>query len=97
MGRFERLVAQAHAGATATARAGALREALALWRGPPLADLAFEPFAAAEIARLEELRRGAREDLIDAELELRRPRATSIPSSRRSSPSTRSASGPAAS
>ena len=35
-----------------------LREALALWRGPPLADLAYEPFAQAEIARLEELRLG---------------------------------------
>ena len=33
-----------------------LREALALWRGPALADLAFEPFAQTEIARLEELR-----------------------------------------
>ena len=33
-----------------------LREALALWRGPPLADFAYEPFAQAEIARLEELR-----------------------------------------
>ena len=44
--------------------AAVLREALALWRGPPLADLAFEPFAQAEIARLEEQRlrraRGAR-------------------------------------
>ena len=28
-----------------------LEEALALWRGPPLAELAFEPFAQAEIAR----------------------------------------------
>jgi hypothetical protein len=33
-----------------------LRQALGLWRGPPLADLAFEPFAQAEIARLEEQR-----------------------------------------
>ena len=32
------------------------RDALALWRGQPLADLAEEPFAAAEIRRLEELR-----------------------------------------
>ena len=40
----------------AGARRTILREALALWRGPPLADLAFEPFAQAEIARLEEQR-----------------------------------------
>jgi DNA-binding SARP family transcriptional activator len=31
------------------------REALALWRGAPLADVADEPFADAEIRRLEEL------------------------------------------
>ena len=53
--RFERLVAEADA-ADPAATAKTLREALALWRGPPLADLAFEPFAQAEIARLEELR-----------------------------------------
>jgi predicted ATPase len=37
---------------------------------PPLADLVYEPFAAGEIARLEQLRLAASEDLIDAELEL---------------------------
>ena len=47
-----------------------LREALALWRGPPLADLAYEPFAHVEIARLDELRTTAHEELVDAELEL---------------------------
>jgi predicted ATPase/DNA-binding SARP family transcriptional activator len=36
-------------------------EALALWRGPPLDDLAFEDFAQSEIARLEELRLSALE------------------------------------
>jgi len=42
-------------GAGRPERAGTiLREALSLWRGPPLADMAFEPFAQAEIARLEE-------------------------------------------
>jgi len=56
------------------ARAGRLveesraREALALWRGEPLADLADEPFAAAEIRRLEELRLRAAELAVDADL-----------------------------
>ena len=45
---------------------GAWREAMSLWRGAPLADLADEPFAAAEIRRLEELRRTALEDAIEA-------------------------------
>ncbi|HXV02612.1 MAG TPA: BTAD domain-containing putative transcriptional regulator, partial [Gaiellaceae bacterium] len=45
-----------------------LRDALGLWRGPPLGDLAYEPFAAAEIGRLEELRAVAWEELFDADL-----------------------------
>ena len=56
--RFEALVGEAK-----------LAEALALWRGPALADLAYEPFAELEARRLDELRLNAREDLIDAELE----------------------------
>ena len=55
--RFERLVA-----------AGAARDALSLWRGAPLADVADEPFAAAEIRRLEELRVAALELAIDGDL-----------------------------
>jgi DNA-binding SARP family transcriptional activator len=70
--RFLRLVAQAGAGKDPELRAAQLREALALWRGPPLADLALEPFAQVEIARLEELRTAAREELIYAELEVGR-------------------------
>jgi predicted ATPase/DNA-binding SARP family transcriptional activator len=55
------------------ARAGeTLREALALWRGPALADVATAQFAAAAVARLEELRVGALEDRIDADLALGR-------------------------
>jgi DNA-binding SARP family transcriptional activator len=50
----------------------ALEEALALWRGPPLADLAYEPFAQVEIARLEDLRAETREQLIEAKLALGR-------------------------
>ena len=49
-----------------------LRAALDLWRGPPLADFAFEEFAQGHIARLEELRIGAFEDRIAADLELGR-------------------------
>ena len=55
--RFERLVA-----------GGAPREGLALWRGPPLDDVADEPFAGAEIRRLEELRLAALELAIERDL-----------------------------
>jgi DNA-binding beta-propeller fold protein YncE len=49
-----------------------LRNALALWRGPALADLAFESFAQTEIARLEELQLAALEARIEADLALGR-------------------------
>jgi DNA-binding SARP family transcriptional activator len=68
LGRFERLVTEAR-GAEPAERAAKLRDALALWRGSPLADLAFETFAQTEIRRLEELRLDAIEQRIDAELE----------------------------
>ena len=55
LARFQALAAEA-AGADPAAAAAKLREALALWRGPPLADLAYEPFAQAHAARLEDLR-----------------------------------------
>jgi WD40 repeat protein/DNA-binding SARP family transcriptional activator/energy-coupling factor transporter ATP-binding protein EcfA2 len=48
--------------------AGVLCEALALWRGPPLGELAFEPFAQIEIARLEEQRLAALEARVEADL-----------------------------
>ena len=67
LGRFERLVAEAGR-ADPPGAASMLRRALALWRGPPLADLAYEPFAQAEIARLAELRWVAVEQRIDADL-----------------------------
>ena len=71
--RFERLVAEGR-GELAAGRperaASLLERALALWRGPPLADLAYEPFAQREIARLEDLRLGALEQLIEAKLAL---------------------------
>jgi DNA-binding SARP family transcriptional activator len=71
LARFERLTAEAR-GAEARERAEKLRAALALWRGPALDDLAFEPFARDEVGRLEEARLAALEDCIDAELDLGR-------------------------
>ena len=47
-----------------------LPQALALWRGTPLAEVAFEDFAQTEIRRLEELRLTALETRIDAELQV---------------------------
>jgi len=73
--RFERLVAQGRAalaeGSAATA-GERFHEALALWRGPALADLAFAPFAQAEIGRLEDRRLDAVCDRIEADLALGR-------------------------
>jgi YVTN family beta-propeller protein len=51
-----------------------LGEALELWRGEPLDDLAYESFAQAEIARLQEARLSATEDRADADLMLGRHR-----------------------
>ncbi len=70
---FERLLADGRvalsAGDPATA-AATLQRALALWRGPPLADLGGLDFAQNEIRRLEELRLNGQLDRIEAELEL---------------------------
>lgn len=52
--------------------AALLREAESLWRGRPLADLEFEPFARFEAQRLEACRLAAVEDRIEAELALGR-------------------------
>jgi DNA-binding SARP family transcriptional activator len=71
LARFERLVGEAQSGRPDTA-AAKLREALGLWRGDALADLTYESFLAAEIARLEELRLLALEERIEADLELGR-------------------------
>jgi DNA-binding SARP family transcriptional activator len=69
--RFEQLVADAQNKPPENA-AQILREALGLWRGPALDDLDQEPFAQAEIRRLEELRLVALERRIDADLALGR-------------------------
>jgi DNA-binding SARP family transcriptional activator len=66
--RFERLLGEARS-LESESRGRKLREALELWRGEPLADFSFDPFAESEIARLEELRSAALEDRIEADLE----------------------------
>jgi DNA-binding SARP family transcriptional activator len=66
---FETLVAEARTLA-AQERRERLRDALAVWRGPALADIASEPALVTEVARLEELRLSALEQRIDADLEL---------------------------
>jgi DNA-binding SARP family transcriptional activator len=73
--RFEQLVERAReAAAEADARRAAelLRRALGLWRGEPLADFAYAPFAQTEIGRLDERRLAAVEQLMEAELALGR-------------------------
>jgi DNA-binding SARP family transcriptional activator/streptogramin lyase len=75
LGRFDSLLGDGRdllASGEPDRAAEALRGALGLWRGPPLADVASEPFAHGEIARLEELRLAALEDRIEADLALRR-------------------------
>jgi DNA-binding SARP family transcriptional activator/streptogramin lyase len=67
--RFEELLAEARPLERAPA-AAKLREALALFRGPALADFAYDEFARNEIDRLEELRLGGIERRIDLELAL---------------------------
>jgi DNA-binding SARP family transcriptional activator len=66
--RFRNLVEQARPLA-ANERSERLREALAVWRGPPLADFTFEGFAQPHIAHLEELRLTTLELRIEADLE----------------------------
>jgi len=67
--RFEHLVSAA-AGADPAAAAARLRQALALWRGAPLVDFAYEPWAQLEIRRLSELHLRALQDRIEADLAL---------------------------
>jgi predicted ATPase/DNA-binding SARP family transcriptional activator len=69
-GRFAAIVADARARVEPAARAAGLSDALALWRGPALADHADEPFALPLARRLEEQRVAALEDLVDARLAL---------------------------
>jgi DNA-binding SARP family transcriptional activator len=69
---FERLVAGGRAAVAAGDHEDAsakFSEALALWRGAPFADLAYESFCQVEIGRLEEARLAALEERIAADLE----------------------------
>ena len=74
MYRFEQLLSRARdlAATDAAAAVQAYDDALALWRGPALDDLADQPSLRAEIARLEELRLTATEERIARALELGR-------------------------
>ena len=73
--RFERVAAE---GRDALARGDSadasrlLADALGLWRGPALQDMRYEPFAAAEAERLEELRLTCLGERIEADLALGR-------------------------
>src|SRR3954451_5225092 len=71
--RFERLLEEGRVelAAERPERAlEALEAGLALWRGAPLADLAYEPFAQSEIARLDDQRLAALQARIDTDLAL---------------------------
>ena len=71
--QFEQLVFEgrdALAAGVAAEAAQLLDQAMALWRGPALTDFIYEPFAQAEIARLEELRLACIEERFEANLAL---------------------------
>jgi DNA-binding SARP family transcriptional activator/pimeloyl-ACP methyl ester carboxylesterase len=72
LARFESLVAEARERDRPDARSACLHDALALWRGEPLADLRYQAFAQREVARLEELHLSVIEDRVDADLALGR-------------------------
>src|SRR4051812_4881145 len=71
LARFEELVSAARDAGPDRA-SHLLREGLALWRGPPLAEFEQEPFARGESRRLEDLRLAAVEERIEADLALGR-------------------------
>ena len=71
--QFEQLVSEGREALTAGAAeqaARTLRQGLSLWQGPALADFRYEPFAQAEIVRLEDLRLTCLEERIEADLAL---------------------------
>jgi DNA-binding SARP family transcriptional activator len=71
--QFEQLVSEGREALTAgraEQAARILRQALSLWQGPALTDFRYEPFAQAEIVRLEELHLTCLEERIEADLAL---------------------------
>src|SRR5215472_12553253 len=71
--QFEQLIFEGRDALTAGAAAEAVQlldQAMTLWRGPPLADFRYEPFAQAEISRLEELQLACLEERNEANLAL---------------------------
>jgi DNA-binding SARP family transcriptional activator/predicted ATPase len=71
--QFEQLIFEgrdALAAGTVADAVQLLDQAMMLWRGPPLTDFRYEPFAQAEIARLEELRLACLEERNEANLAL---------------------------
>ncbi|WP_051893537.1 BTAD domain-containing putative transcriptional regulator [Streptomyces erythrochromogenes] len=74
--RFERLASEGRAALARDPEAAArvLREALELWRGPALLDVAGSDFFRAPVARLSELRAAVLEDRIEADLRVGRGR-----------------------
>jgi DNA-binding SARP family transcriptional activator/tetratricopeptide (TPR) repeat protein len=70
--RFTRYVDEARRAADATTRADLLRQALRLWRGPALADVASGELRERLCAGLEEQRLTALESRVEADLELGR-------------------------
>ena len=70
--RFTQLRAEARGASLPEHRAALLHEALRLWRDEPLPELRTEPFASAAVGELEQLRLGALEERVDADLDLGR-------------------------
>src|SRR5262245_32878942 len=73
--RFTQIRAAAREASDAERRAALLHEALLLWRDAPLPELRTEPFSAAAVAHLDELRLTTLEERIDADLALGRDAA----------------------
>lgn len=72
--RFRQLVRQGRAAADPATRSAYLRQALSLWRGPALADVATGPVRTQLCAGLDELLAGVHEECAEADLGLDRHR-----------------------
>ena len=75
LNRFTQLRAAAHESPDPERRADLLHTALTLWRDEPLPELRTEPFSTTAVAQLEQLRIGALEERIDADLAVGRDAA----------------------